>query len=128
MKAMFVNDDGKIPFTECIVQGWKTIETRTKNMLLPLVGERVAVVRTHRNEGPMVVGYVDVIRHEFCPVYRLDRFRFDTFIPKGSTYDNLGTWHGKQGKWFYHLANAEPCEPYPLPSSAIRHGRSWCEF
>ena len=127
MKAMFVNDDD-LPYTRLIVIGQKVIETRTKNTLLPLVGERVAIVRTHSGSKPTVVGYATVQEYYFCPVIMLNSFRDLTLVPKGSTYDKLGKRNGKQGKWFYELKDAEPCEPYPLPSSAIRHGRSWCEF
>lgn len=127
MKAMFVNEN-TVPYAQLIVSGEKTIETRTKNMLLPLVGERVAVVRTRNGKKPMVVGYVDVTWYCFCLAAFLDEWRNETLIPRGDIYDNLGRRDGRQGKWFYDLANAEPCDPYPLPASAVRHGRSWCEF
>ena len=127
MKAMFVNEDG-VPYAQLIVTGKKLIETRTKNMLLPLVGERVAIVSTHKGKKPMVVGYANVQNYSFCPITLLECWRRETMIPKGSTYDNLGKRNGKQGKWFYELYKAEPCKPYPLPTSAVRHGRSWCEW
>ena len=127
MKAMFVNEDG-VKYAQLIVSGKKLIETRTRNMLLPLVGERVAIVSTRKGHKPMVVGYANVQNYAFCPVTMLDMWRNETMIPKGDTYDNLGWRDGRQGKWFYELYNAEPCEPFPLPSSAVRHGRSWCEF
>ena len=44
-------------------------------------------------------------------------------VPYWSNY-----YTSANGKWFYHLANAEECTPYPLPENAVRHGRSWCEF
>lgn len=127
MKAMFVNEDG-VKYAQLIVSGKKLIETRARNMLLPLVGERVAIVSTRKGHKPMVVGYANVQNYAFCPVTMLDMWRNETMIPKGDTYDNLGWRDGRQGKWFYELYNAEPCAPFPLPSSAVRHGRSWCEF
>lgn len=127
MKAMFVNEDGVL-YAHLIVSGKKLIETRTKNMLLPLVGERVAVVGTRKGKAPMVIGFVNVQNYCFCPVTMLEMWRSETMIPKGDTYDNLGKRDGRQGKWFYELFNAEPCDPFPLPANAVRHGRSWCEF
>lgn len=127
MKGMFVNED-TAPYAQWIVSGQKLIETRTKNMLLPLVGERVAIISTRKGRKPVVVGYANVQNYSFCPVNLLDMWRRETMIPKGDTYDNLGTRNGKQGKWFYELYKAEPCNPFPLPSFAVRHGRSWCEF
>ena len=127
MKAMFINEDG-VPYAHLIVSGKKLIETRTRNMLLPLVGERVAIVSTRKGKPAMVIGYADVQNYAFCPVNLLDMWRNETCIPKGDTYDSLGKRNGRQGKWFYELYNAEPCKPFPLPENAVRHGRSWCEF
>ena len=62
-------------------------------------------------------------RYEFCPFCLFEMYRDLTLIPQGSAYDVKG-----KGKWFYWFENTEPCEPYPLPPSAVRHGRSWCEF
>ena len=44
-------------------------------------------------------------------------------IPPGSCFDATG-----RGKWCYKMADAETCEPYPLPASALRHGMSWAEW
>lgn len=121
MKAMFVNGK-RVPYPQWIAMRWKTIETRQKNMLSALVGERVAIVETG-GRIPMVIGYVDVVESAFCYAEDFDGYRNSTMIPAGSEFDVKG-----KGKWLYFLANAVQCTPYPLPSSAIRHGRSWCEF
>ena len=123
MYGIFVNENGCVHYADLIVGGYKTIETRNRNMLKALVGERVAIVRTRRGKNPLVVGYADIAGAEFCPASKFEEFRDRTCIPQGSMYDV----HGK-GKWFYHMANAERCDPYPLPADAARHGRSWCEF
>ena len=123
MYGIFVNENGGIRYADAIVNGIKTIETRNRNMLRALVGERVAVVRTRRNSRPTVVGYVDIVRDEFCPYCLFEMYRDETLIPPGSQYDVRG-----RGKWFYLLENAEKCATYPLPADAVRHGRSWCEF
>ncbi len=123
MKAMFVESTRCVPYARAIVQAYKPLETRGKNMLSALVGERVAVVETGRGKKPMVVGYVTVTKAERLGVFWLDTHRNLTLIPEGSRYDS----HGKC-KWGYWLSDPEECEPYPLPSSAVRHGRSWCEF
>lgn len=123
MKAMFVNEDGGIRYAQAIVQGYKPIETRKKNMLSALVGERVAVVRTRRGKSPSVVGFVDVVGSAHRNGKWMNENRDKTLIPPGSKYD-CGSW----AKWCYFLENPEACEPFPLPDTAIRHGRSWCEF
>ena len=123
MKAIFVNENGCSHYAQLIVKGLKDIETRSRNMLSALVGERVAVVKTRRGKNPMIIGYVDIVASEFCSASEFDKFYDHHFVHPQSMYACNG-----KGKWFYWLANAEECEPYALPSSAIRHGRSWCEF
>lgn len=124
MKAMFVNRlSYSMRYPYLITHGYKKAETRSKDMLSKLVGERVAVVETYRGKKPVVVGYVTVTGKMFCPAKYFHDFDDIHCVPVGSAYD----CHGK-GKWLYFLKDAEPCEPYPLPASAIRHGRSWCEF
>ena len=123
MYGIFVNSDGCVPYADAIVSGAKTIETRSRDMLAQLVGKRVAVVRTRRGKNPTIVGYVLIKSKLFVNAKAFEIFRDATLIPVGSKYDV----HGK-GKWLYSLGEAEKCEPYPLPKSAVRHGRSWCEF
>lgn len=123
MKAMFVQETAGVRYATAIVQGYKPIETRNKNMLSALIGERVAVIRTGRQGKPTVVGYVTIDGALFLGKAWLDANRNKTLIPEGSRFDCKNS-----GKWCYFLSNPEECEPFVLPSSAIRHGRSWCEF
>ena len=124
MYGIFVNEDGGVRYAEAIVKGYKPIETRNRNMLKSLVGERVAVVRTRRGDHPMVVGFVDIVSAEYHTAEWLDSHRDQTLIPPGSKHDCAG-----KGKWCYLLANpGDLYEPLPLPYDAIRHGLSWCEF
>lgn len=123
MYGVYVNEDGGIRYALAIVQSLKPVETRSRNTLKQLVGERVAIIRTKRNKEPMVVGYADIARWEFCPYCLFEMYRADTLIPPGSKYDCTS-----RGKYFYWLENAEPCEPYSLPKDRINHGRSYTEF
>lgn len=124
MRGIFVNENGNVKYAQAIARGTKPLETRNKNMLSACVGDRVAVVRTHRGQKPMVIGYATITRSFFASSHALDNMRDLTLIPKGDPYDAKGL-----GKWCYLMDDAreEKC-PYELPSSAIRHGRSWCEF
>ena len=123
MYGIFVNSDGGIPYADAIVSGVKTIETRNRDMLSKLVGKRVAVVKTRRGKNPTIVGYGRIKSKLFVNVEEFELVRDATLIPKGSQYDC-----NRKGKWLYALAEAEKCEPYPLPKNAKRHGISWCEF
>jgi len=127
MKAIFINENDVL-YAHFIAARLKLYETRTKNTLKPCVNERVALCSTKRGRRPVVVGYADITSVKFCSISEYEERRRETKIPIGDKFDKFGTWNGTPGKWFYKMENAETCEPYTLPSSAIRHGRSWCEF
>ena len=123
MKGIFVNSNGCVPYAMAIVTRIKPIETRSRDMLKSLVGERVAIIETRRNKKPMIVGYATITGKEFCKAEDFRKYYDLHLVPEGSSYD----CHGK-GKWFYYMADAETCEPYALPGNATRHGFSWAEF
>ena len=128
MKGIFVHDAPGEHYAWWIVCGYKTIETRKKNMLSALVGETVAIVKTETGKKPEIIGYAEITRYEFCPVSLFEMYRPHTMIPHDSKYNRFGSRDGVPGKWFYYLNNARSCVPYLLPDDAVRHGRSWCEF
>ena len=123
MKGIFVADNGFSRYAILLAMGAKVIETRSRNMLRACVGERVAIIRTMKHRPPMVVGYAKIVRVSFCEAERFQDFYSLHLVPPGSKYDANG-----KGKYFYWMAHAEECKPYELPASAVRHGRSWCEW
>lgn len=123
MYGVFVNENGGVPYAHAITQGIKPWETRSRNMLRQIVGERVAIIRTRRGKAPTVLGYATISGAEFWTAAELDERRNLTLIPEGSAYDCKG-----RGKWCYHMENPVECDPFLLPADAVRHGRSWCEF
>lgn len=122
MKGIYVNDD-EFPFTTYIVNGVKTIETRTKDMLYRLHGHRVAIIRTKKGKAPEVVGYATLTGRFKMSAEELRVMRDSTCIPVGSSYDIKDGY-----KWGYRLSEAKKCDPYPVPKEAIKHGRSWAEW
>ncbi len=124
MQGIFVNEKrGGVPYAQALVNGYKTAESRNKDMLSALVGKRVAIIRTMRGHAPQVVGYVTITGKTFCNFSDFQKLYNFHLVPQGSQFDA----HGR-GKWLYWIDNPEPCAPYDLPISAVRHGRSWCEF
>ena len=96
MKAVFIADDRGAHYAEWIVKAYKTVETRRKNMLRLLVGERVAVVRTGKGK-PMVVGYVDIVSSSFCAsAEEFQKNFYKHLVPYWSNY-----YTNANGKWFY---------------------------
>ena len=123
MYGIFVYEPGGIHYASALANGIKPVETRTRNMLKQLIGKRVAIISTRRNRKPVVVGYATIDKAVKEDREWLDGHRDLTLIPEGSQFDCAGKF-----KWCYWLSSAETCEPYQLPASAVRHGRSWCEF
>lgn len=121
MKGFFLNCSGNT-FDADIFSGKKKIETRTRNMLSKLNHERVAVIKTGKGK-PVVIGTVTI--NGWCypckPIWDSLQ-RKAACIEPGSKYDC------ETGKYCYFLENPIPCDPYPVPANAVRHGRSWCEW
>ena len=126
MKAMYIHDSIREPFTALILAGWKVFETRTRDMLRPLVGERVAIIRTGSGL-PMIVGYADVVSGE-----KVDAVSFASPQMTGLHRvfpDSKYFPRDNSGRWLYLLKNVERLPvPEPVPACVVRHGRSWCEF
>ena len=118
IKGIFV----QAPYAALIVDGHKTIETRSKNMLGKLVGRTVAIVETGRGKVPMVIGYVRIESARKETKETMDTLRDRTLVPKGSKYDT-------GSRWCYYLTGAYRFpHAVSLPQDAVRHGRSWCEW
>ena len=129
--GIYINED-EIPFATLIAEGKKEVETRTRDMLGKLVGERVALISTGKNKWPMIVGLATITAKQFVPDHLLDtqEGRKITCIPKGSKYDKYSYSKKAQcyGKWCYVMRWPEAFKPIPLPEDIIRHGRSYCEL
>ena len=131
MFGIYINED-EIPFAVLIGEGKKQVETRTRDMLGKLVGERVALISTSKNRMPLIVGHATITAKQFVPDYLLDtqEGRDITRIPKGSKYDTYSFNKKAQcyGKWCYVMRWPELCKPQALPENITRHGRSYCEI
>ena len=121
---IFINCDDQ-PFVDQILSADKILETRTRNMLKSLSGQRVLLAETHRGRKPIV--RASVILGEAQKV--TDKatfvcFRKITCIQEGSKYD----WNDNtKYKYFYTLLSVRPVEPF-TPPEGIRHGRVWMEY
>lgn len=104
MKAVNINDRDS-PFTDWILGGVKTIETRERNTLKSLVGQRVGIVKTGCGKA-MLVGYVtiaNVVKYKTEAEFRKDECRH--MVKPGSKYDI------KSVKYGYMLTRPERCKP-----------------
>lgn len=124
MYGIFINED-KHSWAIMIAVGRKTVETRSRNMLKNLVGERVALISTRRDRFPIIVGYATITRADHVGEEEFNSLEWFSkhFVCDDDEYASNG-----YGKWCYTMSNAEVCDPYALPADAIRHGRSYAEF
>lgn len=115
--AIYVHESRAIPYARAVVQGYKPIETRTRDVLKSFVGHRVLVIRTAAGKPSAVVGAVTVTGKTFLSSSALDDARDLTLIPPGSKYDCRG-----RGKWCYYLADPEEfSDPIPLDRLNVTH-------
>lgn len=120
MYGIYINCS-RAPFVSLILARVKSYETRPRDMLRALIGERVAIIETGR--GPATIkGYATITRAETVG-YSNARARKAAQII-GTPYDVRPG--GK--KVFYSLTDVEAVAPYPVPADHVNHGRSYTEF
>jgi predicted transcriptional regulator len=111
VKQMGINiNDSEAPYTEMILDGEKTIETRRTNSLDPYVGEEVGIIRT--GKGPAeLVGFMDIEKpKQYNNSQEFDRDRQQHRVPKGSKEDKEGKSVG------YPLTDVERTKPKEIHS------------
>jgi len=131
MIGIYIANNRMTRYADLCARGYKRDETRNRDTLGKLVGQRVEIIRTGTKLGggkykPEIIGCVTITGKRFCT-----REEFRTMenynrhlIPPGSLYDCTG-----KGKWCYSLGDPVLYdEPKPLPENRIMHGRVWCEY
>lgn len=114
--AIYVHETRAIPYAHAIVQGYKPIETRTRDVLKAFVGQRVLIISTRSGHKSTVIGAVTITDKAFLSASALDDARNQTLIPPGSKFDCKG-----RGKWCYYLSEPETFnEPIPLDTLTIK--------
>lgn len=109
-----VNDKSQ-PFTQLILNGEKTIETRDSRSLDSVVGKRVGLVRT--GVGPaMLVGYVTF----GPPIFYASDKEFDKDFRKHLVGPASLFYIGQEGKWGYPIYDPERLvKPKPVTGLGI---------
>ena len=106
-------------FVEWILSRAKPYETRARDMLGQLVGQRVFLIETGHGE-PRVKGAATITRAQKIP-YSDTVMRARAKI-NGTPYDI----QPGGAKWFYELSDVERFQdPFPVPAARENHGRSW---
>ena len=122
--VVFINCS-RVPFIDLILRLLKVYETRTRNMLRSLAGQRVFLAETGRGRPPLVrcsavIGEPVVA----CSRSAWAALRRSACIKRGSAFD----WQpGTKKKYLYPLSDVQPCVPF-TPPEGVRHGRVWMEY
>lgn len=121
MYGLFINCKAA-PFIAEILARLKRDETRTRDMLRAIIGQRVALIETGTGPAPIIRGYATIGTPRRVSFDDIDARRTARIL--GTSYDIQpgGT------KVFYPLLRVRPCKPYPLPTEHTNHGRSYTEF
>lgn len=99
-------------FTDQILRGEKTIETRDTNSLKSYIGKRVGIVKTGKGKATLV-GYANIgepIVYNNENEFRLDEDKH--LVEQGSPFDIKPN----SSKYGYPLTNVESIEPIQIPS------------
>ncbi len=112
-KGININDK-EIPFTDLILSGKKTIETRNSRSLDSVVGERVGVIRTGVGRATLV-GYVTI----GVPKFYKNSYEFDKDYKKHRVGSDSSFYIGSGGKYGYPLIDVERVVPLEVNSKGI---------
>ena len=124
MYGIYVHETKKEPYATQIVTGKKMIETRTRNTLGKLVGERVLIIRTRSGHKTDIIGSATIEEAVWYCDFTLDHMRELTCIPEGSKFD---THNG--GKWCYYLFDPVEFEPILLEDvTVLKRNMSFAEI
>ena len=122
--VVFINCS-RFPFLSWILNRSKLYETRTRDTLRALVGQRVYLAETGHGRRAIVkssarIAYVFPV----ISAAAWQRLRPLYCVPSGSQYD----WRpGTRIKYMYVLEDVRNVAPFPVPEG-VRHGRVWMEY
>jgi len=108
-----INDDYQ-PFTDLILDGSKTIETRNTPTLRPYVGKRVGIISTSKKRKAKLVGYVDIVKEiEYTNEKQFNSDYNKHLVGKDSPF------YIKDVKYGYVLSNSKRIESRDIYSKGI---------
>lgn len=107
-------NDRLFPFTDKILSGKKTIETRNKPTLNSYVGKRVGLIKTGKGKATLV-GYVTVGE----PIFYRNQEEFDKDYNKHLVSPDSPFYIKDGGKWGYPMLNPERTTPREINTLGI---------
>mgnify|MGYP003649372325 FL=1 len=115
MLGININDKHQL-FTEQILNGSKTIETRSSKSLHPYIGKMVGMIRTGRGKATLV-GYITIKAvKKYCNNFD-DDYDKHLVAPTSPYHPMAGVMAVDQGKWGYILCDPVRCSKERLITS-----------
>jgi len=110
-----VNINDKVqPFTDQILSGRKTIETRRTNSLRPYIGQGVGIIRTGKGKA-LLVGFAVIGE----PIFYGTKAEFSADFARHQVGDKSEFGFKQGGKFGYPLTSVTRCKPQPVFSRGI---------
>ena len=124
LPIVFINCD-LFPFVSWIAKRKKIFETRNRNTLKSLIGQRVYIAETGKCKRPVVRCIATLKSVSIIDNFaEYDKLRNKTMIETGSAYD----WKPEtRRKYLYKLSSVETVSAF-IPADGIRHGFTWMEY
>lgn len=125
MRTVVWVNSSSAPFLDDICARIKPFETRSKDMLGALLGQRVTLAESSR--GQRLARCSAVIRSAIKveSAEQWEALRPLHRVPVGNKYD----WKpGTKVKYLYELSNIRLLRPFRIPTDGVPHGRSWFEY
>lgn len=122
--GIYVHNTACVKYADAIVNGYKTIETRSKNVLKQLIGRDIAIIRTASGKKPVIIGYCRIAACRRCSENEFRKLFNNHCVPAGSKYDIKAGGY----KYLYFLENCRPCRPQAVPENAKKHGRIFITY
>jgi len=121
MRGIYINCKER-DFIDMILKGNKAHETRARNTLKNVIGERVAIIETGTRKKPYVRGYATITKAV--------KVEYGNIAARKAAGIYKTSYDIKKGgyKWFYTLENVAIIRPYELPKERVNHGRSYTTF
>jgi predicted transcriptional regulator len=113
MMGVNINDKHQC-FTEQILNGSKTIETRNTRSLDPYIGTTVGIVRTGKGKA-ILVGTCTIGE----PMFYGSKSDFDLDYNRHLVGKESPYYISTKGKWGYPVTNVNPIDPVEINSRGI---------
>jgi len=119
MKKTFTAINIQYPYSQLLLDGKKTIETRTYPIPPKYIGVPLLIIETPGNIGKFKSRIVGIITFRSCFKFASEKAFREQFERHRVTGDSPWFWNDKKGKWGWEISKLQKL-PKPLPAPRKR--------